>query len=95
MSNDEFWETIKQIIESEPDPTFSEENLIKTINDELSKPHRSRDYPLIHECCLTLSEFYGYLYNNDFEEKSEKQIKRTKSIREIKEIIIKARTAVF
>lgn len=95
MSNKEFWSIIQEIINSEPDPEFSEENLIKTINEELAKSYLLRDNPLIHECCLSLYEIYGYEYNNKFEDKSEKQIKRTKSIRNIKTLLTKARTAVF
>ncbi len=95
MSNIEFWSIIQEIVTSEPDAEFSEENLIKTINDELAKPYLKRDYPLIHECCLTLSEFHGYEYNNEFEDNSEKQIKRTKTLRDITNLLTKARTAVF
>ena len=95
MSNEEFWTIIQEIVNSQPDPEFSEENLIKYINDELKKPYLKRDYPLIHECCLSLSEFYGYEYNNEFEDKSEKQIKRTKTIHDITEFLTKAKTAVF
>ncbi len=95
ISNDDFLNILKQIIESEPDPEFSEDNLIKTINDELAKSYLMRDYPLIHECCLSLSEIYGYEYNNEFEDMSEKQIKRTKTIHDITKLLTKARTAMF
>lgn len=54
-----------------------------------------RDYFLIHECYLTLSECYGYPYNNEFEELSEKQIERRKFVKEIKQKIGKVKTAVF
>lgn len=95
MSSKEFLAIIQDIVNSTPDPEFSEENLIKYINDELKKPYLKRDYPLIHECCLSLSEFYGYEYDNEFEGMSEKQIKRTRTLRDISELLTKAKTAVF
>lgn len=95
ISNEDFWLIIQDIIISEPIPEFSEENLTKIINDELAKPYIKRDYPLIHECFLTLSECYDYSYNNEFEELSEKQIKRRRAIREFKQLFVKSKTAVF
>lgn len=95
ISNEDFWLIIQDIIISEPIPEFSEENLTKIINDELAKPYIKRDYPLIHECCLSLSEFYGYEYNNEFEEQSEKQIKQTRKIRDITKFLTKAKAAIL
>lgn len=61
----------------------------------MAKSHMRRDYSLIHECWLTLSECYGHQYNNKFEDKSKKQIKIRKMINDIKQELKKFQTAVF
>ena len=68
---------------------FSEENIIKMINKEKKKLPFLRDYDLIHESYLLLSECYGYTYNNEYEEKAERQIERRKRIRHIKSKFIR------
>ena len=57
------------------------------IKKERKKLWFLRDYGLIHECYLTLSEVYGYQYDNEYEKKAEKQIKRRKLVRNIKKHI--------
>lgn len=95
MSDKEFWETIQGIIDTEPEPEFSEENLTKVINNEFTKPCYVRDYLLIHESYLILSECFGYSYNNEYEEQSNKQIRRRKTIREIKRFLVRTKIAIF
>lgn len=69
---------------AEDDEEFTEENLIKTIKKEKKKLWFLRDYSYIHECYLTLSEVYGYSYNNEYEEKAKKLIARRKRLRAFK-----------
>ena len=69
---------------AEDDEEFTEENLIKTIKKEKKKLWFLRDYSYIHECYLTLSEVYGYSYNNEYEEKAKKLIASRKRLRAFK-----------
>lgn len=95
ISNEEFLKILVRIFTEELDPEINEDYLLDTISIELKKTKHLRDYPLIHECFLTLSECYGYSYNNEFEELSEKQIKRRRAIREFKQLFVKSKTAIF
>lgn len=94
ISNEDFWKLLQKICQ-EDDLGIDEDFLNNTIEKEMNKNRLFRDYSLIHECYLTLSECYGYLYNNEFEELSEKQIERRKFVKEIKQKIGKVKTAVF
>ncbi len=71
----------------EDEEEFSKENLAKMIKKERKKLWFLRDYGLIHECYLTLSEVYGHQYGNEYEKKAEKQIRRRKLVRNIKKHI--------
>ena len=95
ISNEEFLEILVRIFNEELDSEINEDYLLATISNEFKKTKHLRDYSLIHECFLTLFECYGYSYNNEFEELSEKQIKRRKAIREFKQLFAKSKTAVF
>lgn len=95
ISNEEFLKILVRIFTEELDPEINENYLLDTISIEFKKTKHLRDYSLIHECFLTLSECYGYSYNNEFEELSKKQIKRRKTIRECKQLFAKTKTAVF
>ena len=39
---------------------------LDNLSEELDKPRRKQDFVLIHECYLTLSECFGYEYNNEY-----------------------------
>lgn len=95
ISNEEFREILFRIFTEELESEINEDYLLNTISNEFKKAKHLRDYPLIHECFLTLSECYDYSYNNKFEELSEKQIKRRRAIREFKQFFVKSKTAVF
>ena len=95
ISNEEFMKILVRIFTEELDSEINEDYLLTTISNEFKKAKHLRDYSLIHECFLTLSECYGYSYNNGFEESSEKQIKRRRAIREFKQLFVKSKTAVF
>lgn len=95
ISNEEFLKILLQIYAEDLDSEISEDYLLTTISGEFKKTKHLRDYSLIHECFLTLSECYGYSYNNEFEELYEKQIKMRKAIREFKQLFVKSKTAVF
>lgn len=94
ISNEDFWKLLQNICR-EDDLEIDEDFLNNTIKNEMNKNRLFRDYSLIHECYLTLSECYGYLYNNEFEKLSEKQIERRKIVKGIKQKIDKIKTAVF
>lgn len=68
ISNEEFREILFRIFTEELDSEINEDYLLNTISNEFKKAKHLRDYPLIHECFLTLSECYDYSYNNEFEE---------------------------
>lgn len=57
---------------------------LQILSEELSKPKWKQDYVTIHECYITLSECFGYDYNNEYEKMAEKQQRRQKKLREIK-----------
>jgi len=76
---DDLW-----MMSEEEEAEFSEENLIKIIKKEKRKPCFLRDYGLIHECYLTLSEIYGHKYNNQYEQKAEKHSARIRRKNRIK-----------
>ena len=82
ISNEAFIELLKDLITFDKDK-FKEDTL-KELSDELSKPKRMQDFTLIHECYITLSECFGYEYNNEYEKIAEKQQRRQKILREIK-----------
>lgn len=54
------------------------------LNDEFNKPEKDRDFGLIHECYLTLSEYFGYEYNNEYEKLAQKQQRNRKLINKLK-----------
>lgn len=95
ISNEEFLKILVRIFTEELDSEINEDYLLDTITNEFKKTKHLRDYSLIHECFLTLSECYDYTYNNEYEKLSEKQIKRRKAIREFKQLFVKSKTAVF
>lgn len=95
ISNEEFFKILLQIFKEDLDPEINENYLLTTISDELKKAKYLRDYSLVHECYLTLSECFGYSYNNEYEELSNKQIKRRKNIYGIKQLFAKSKTAIL
>lgn len=58
-------ENLLYILESDD---LTEEEIRQWLEDELVKPENERDYTLIHECKLTLSECFGDEYNNEYAE---------------------------
>lgn len=95
ISNEEFLKILLQIYTEDLESEINENYLLATISNEFKKTGPLRDYSLIHECFLTLSECFGYSYNNEYEELSNKQIKRRKNISGIKQLFSKSKTAVF
>lgn len=95
ISNEEFFKILLYILEEDLDSEINEDYLLTTILDELKKAKHLRDYSLIHECFLTLSECFGYSYDNEYEELSNKQIKFRKTIVKIKKSINIGKTAIF
>lgn len=85
VSFDDFW-----MMSKEEEEYFTEENLIRVINKEMKKLWFLRDYCLIHECFLTLSEVYGHTYNNEYEAKSEKFYARIKRLNEFKRKLLRS-----
>lgn len=79
ISNEEFLKTLKMIFDSD-DLEYNEEYLWKLVKDEMKKPRKIRDYCLIHECYLTLSECFGVEYDNKYEKKSNSLINKRKFI---------------
>lgn len=74
---------------------YDEQYFMNFIKEEMQKPKRKRDYSLIHDCYLSLSECFGYSYNNEYEKLAEKQISKNKIINDLREKIKKATTAMF
>lgn len=85
MNAKEFMKIIEEICNTPLDDEFSEENLKQTIAAELKKPKLARDYTLIHDCYISLAEVYGHKYSNEYETLSERQIRRRRKIRKLKE----------
>ena len=73
ISNEEFLKILVRIFTEELDPEINEDYLLTTISNEFKKTKHLRDYSLIHECFLTLSECFRYSYNNEYEYLSNKQ----------------------
>lgn len=82
ISNEAFIELLKDLMTFDKDK-FKEDTL-KELSDELNKPKRIQDFTLIHECYITLSECFGYEYNNEYEKMAEKQQHKQKILRKIK-----------
>lgn len=82
ISNEDF---IKMLIDvfSTDFETVKKETL-DYLNDEFNKPEKERDFGLIHECYLTLSECFGYEYNNEYEKLAYKQQRNKKIINKLK-----------
>lgn len=72
---------------------FKKETL-QILSEELSKPKWKQDYVTIHECYITLSEGFGYDYNNEYEKKAEKQQQNLRKINRAKKNIIR-KVAMF
>lgn len=57
---------------------------LNNLSEELDKPRRKQDFVLIHECYLTLSECFGYEYNNEYKTLAERQQRIQKLIKKAK-----------
>ena len=95
MSAAEFMKIIEEICNTPLEDEFSEEGLKRTIDEELKKAKLERDYSLIHDCYISLAEVYGYEYNNEYESLSERQIRRRRTIRKLKEKMPITKIATF
>lgn len=57
---------------------------LNNLSEELDKPRKKQDFVLIHECYLTLSECFGYEYNNEYKTLAERQQRIQKLINKAK-----------
>ncbi len=64
ISNEAFIEAIRDLINL--DVNEIKKMTLDSLSEELDKPIRNQDFVLIHECYLTLSECFGYEYNNEY-----------------------------
>lgn len=71
VSNEAFIEMLIDVLSC--DTEKMEEETVELLSEELKKPKWRQDFSLIHECYLTLSECFGYEYNNEYEKKAERQ----------------------
>lgn len=71
ISNEAFIEMLIDVFSC--DTEKMEEETVELLSEELKKPKWRQDFSLIHECYLTLSECFGYEYNNKYEKKAERQ----------------------
>ena len=71
ISNEAFIEMLIDVLSC--DTEKMEEETVELLSEELKKPKWRQDFSLIHECYLTLSECFGYEYNNEYEKKAERQ----------------------
>lgn len=71
ISNEAFIEMLIDVFSC--DTEKMEEETVELLSEELKKPKWRQDFSLIHECYLTLSECFGYEYNNEYEKKAERQ----------------------
>lgn len=60
------------------------EDTLKQLSEELNKPKWEQDYIAIHECFLTLSECFGYKYDNEYERLAERQQRKYSLFKKIK-----------
>lgn len=82
ISNEDF---IKMLIDVfNTDFEIVKKETLEYLNAELAKPEKERDFGLIHECYLTLSEYFGYEYNNEYEKLAQKQQRNRKLINKLK-----------
>lgn len=82
ISNEDF---IKMLIDVfSTDFEIVKKETLEYLNAELDKPEKERDFGLIHECYLTLSECFGYEYNNEYEKLAKKQHNNQKIINRLK-----------
>ena len=65
ISNEDFLKMLIDVFSTDFETVRKE--TLDYLNTELAKPERERDFGLIHECYLTLSECFGYEYNNEYE----------------------------
>lgn len=71
ISNEAFIEMLIDVLSC--DTEKMEEETVELLSEELKKPKWRQDFSLIHECYLTLSECFGYEYNNEYEKKAKRQ----------------------
>lgn len=83
ISNEDFINIIISILNTDFEAEKAE--IINYLDTELSKPERERDYMLIHECYLTLSEGYGHEYNNEYKKQAERQYRNNRIAKTLKD----------
>lgn len=82
ISNEDFLKMLIDVFSTDFETVRKE--TLDYLNTELAKPERERDFGLIHECYLTLSECFGYEYNNEYEKLAKKQQRNQKLINRFK-----------
>lgn len=92
MSNEAFLEAMISILTT--DYEAEKKEILRFLNEELSKPDTERDYITIHECYLALSECCGYKYENEYKKLAEKQERKIRIMRTVKNIFI-GKAAIF
>lgn len=92
ISNKAFIELISDLVNMDVDEI--KKVTLDCLSEELDKPRRKQDFVLIHECYLTLSECFGYEYNNEYKTLAERQQRTQKIINKAKNISI-GKAAIF
>jgi hypothetical protein len=82
ISNEDFIKMLIDVFSTDFEAVKKE--MLDYLNDEFNKPEKERDFGLIHECYLTLSECFGYEYNNEYEKLAQKQLYKRKLINKLK-----------
>jgi hypothetical protein len=82
ISNEDFIKMLIDVFSTDFEAVKKE--MLDYLNDEFNKPEKERDFGLIHECYLTLSECFGYEYNNEYEKLAKKQQRNQKTINRLK-----------
>lgn len=92
ISNEAFIEMLIDVLSC--DTEKMEEETVELLSEELKKPKWRQDFSLIHECYLTLSECFGYKYDNEYEMLAERQQQSQKILHRMKNSLIR-KVAMF
>lgn len=92
ISNEAFIEMLIDVLSCDTEKI--KEETVELLSEELKKPKWRQDFGLIHECYLTLSECFGYEYDNKYEVLAERQQRSKKILYRMKNSLTQ-RVAMF